>query len=106
MSRVTAGIWWVTVAVGYLAVVPAAIGFLHRTLTSALMVERYAATIRENTAKIAEHTSSVSALQETIAGAGQLLAATDALAADAVALEGMLAAGAPGGAPNGSEARR
>ena len=80
-------IWGITLAIVTLVIVPVAIGLLHRTLSAASAIERYTREALEAGVGIAKNTEAVAALDETIAAAGSLLEASQALAArtDAIA---------------------
>jgi len=60
-------IWWTTLLIVILVIVPLAIGLLHRTLLGALSIKRYFGDMLAAGVGIAENTSSVPALKDTIA---------------------------------------
>ena len=60
-------IWWTTLLIVIVVIVPLAIGLLHRTLRGALSIKRYFAEMLTAGVGIAENTSSVPALKDTIA---------------------------------------
>lgn len=69
-------LWWVALGLTVLAIVPLALYLLHRTWKAAHNIRRYTGETLEAGAGIARHTSSVPALDETIAAAGPLLERT------------------------------
>lgn len=60
-------IWWTMLLVVTLVIVPLAIGLLHRTLRAALSIRRYFVEMLAAGVAIAENTSSIPALKDTIA---------------------------------------
>ena len=60
-------IWWVTLLIVIIIIVPLAIGLLHRTMRAAQSIKRYFAEMLTAGVGIAENTSSVPELQNTIA---------------------------------------
>jgi len=66
-------IWWVGLLLTLLVFVPLAVYSLHRTWRSARSIQRYAAEARQAAAGIERTTRNVSALDETIATAGDML---------------------------------
>ena len=66
-------IWAVTLAIVVLVIVPLAIYLLHRTYTAARSIERYFAEMAAAGVGVAENTSHVKALEETIAIATKIL---------------------------------
>ena len=66
-------IWWTTLLLVVLVIVPLAIGLLHRTLRAALSIRRYFAEMLTAGVGIAQNTASIPALKDTIAvGAGMV----------------------------------
>lgn len=59
-------IWWTMLLVVVIVIVPLAIGLLHRTLRAALSIRRYFAEMLTAGVGIAENTSSIPALKDTI----------------------------------------
>ncbi|MDR7486745.1 MAG: hypothetical protein QN187_15625 [Armatimonadota bacterium] len=80
-------IWWITLVVAAVVVLPTVWYLLHRVLRAARAIERYAADTLAAGAGIARNTAAVSALQTTIAVATQMLAGADAIARSAGAIE-------------------
>ena len=66
-------IWSVTLAIVVFVIVPLAIYLLHRTYKAARSIERYFAEMAEAGVGIAENTSHIKALEETIAVATKIL---------------------------------
>ncbi|MEM7130142.1 MAG: hypothetical protein AAF702_27675 [Chloroflexota bacterium] len=66
-------IWAITLAIVVLVIVPLAIYLLHRTYAAARSIERYFAEMAEAGVGIAENTSHVQALEDTIAIATKIL---------------------------------
>lgn len=66
-------IWWATLIVAVVVVLPLAVYLLHRTLNSARQIERYAARSLEAGLGIAGNTENVSALEGTISTATGIL---------------------------------
>lgn len=66
-------LWWILLAVGALAVLPALVYMLHRTLRAARHIERYFAETLESGVQIAQSTSAEPALTDTIAVATTIL---------------------------------
>ncbi len=59
-------IWWATLIVAVVVVLPLAVYLLHRTLVAARQIERYAARALEAGVGIAGNTENVGALERTI----------------------------------------
>lgn len=66
-------IWAVTLAIVVLVIVPLIIYLLHRTYTAARSIERYFAEMAAAGVGVAENTSHVKALEQTIAVATRIL---------------------------------
>jgi ABC-type multidrug transport system fused ATPase/permease subunit len=66
-------IWWITLAVAVVVVLPLAVYLLHRTLRAARQIERYAARALEAGVGIAGNTENISALEGTISTATGIL---------------------------------
>jgi hypothetical protein len=66
-------IWWILLLVTIFVVLPVLIFLLQRTLNAARNIERYLAEMLEAGVGIAENTSHVKALEETIQVATQML---------------------------------
>ena len=66
-------IWWATLLIVIVVIVPLAIGLLHRTLRASLSIRRYFAEMLTAGVGIAENTASIPALKDTITvGAGMV----------------------------------
>jgi hypothetical protein len=66
-------IWAITLAIVTLVIVPLAIFLLHRTYRAARNIERYFAEMAEAGVGVAENTSHIQALEQTIAVATKIL---------------------------------
>ncbi|MBA3423652.1 MAG: hypothetical protein H0U04_03730 [Rubrobacter sp.] len=66
-------IWWATLIIAVVVVLPLAVYLLHRTLRAARQIERYAARALEAGLGIAGNTENVSALEGTISTATGIL---------------------------------
>lgn len=66
-------IWIIVLAVAVVVVLPLTVYLLQRTLNAARMIERYFAEMRDAGIGIAENTSHVAALDDTIGVATQIL---------------------------------
>lgn len=80
MSDLTMALWWVGIGVTLVVFVPLAVVLLHRTLNAARNIERYTREALEAAAGIAGNTASITALDSTIAVAGEMLEAAGAVA--------------------------
>lgn len=69
-------IWWATLIVAVVVVLPLAVYLLHRTLNAARQIERYAARALAAGVGIAGNTENVSALEGTISTATGILETT------------------------------
>jgi len=72
-------IWWVGLIVTLVVFVPLAVYLLHRTWGSARSIQRYAAETLQAAGGIARNTAKLTALDTTIAVAGDMLAAAGAV---------------------------
>ncbi len=72
-------LWWVALGLTLLLIVPVALYLLHRTWRAARNIQRYTAEALRAGAGIAAHTAQLTALDDTIAGAGPLLERTEAI---------------------------
>jgi hypothetical protein len=88
-------VWGVTLGVVTFVVVPLALYLLHRTFRAARSIERYTREALAAGVGIAENTSAVAVLEETIAAARSLLAAAEALKRRSAEIADAVA-GAPG----------
>jgi len=66
-------IWWITLIVAVVVVLPLAVYLLHRALNAARQIERYAARSLEAGLGIAGNTENISALEGTISTATGIL---------------------------------
>lgn len=80
-------VWWVTLIVAVVVVLPLAVYLLHRTLGAARQIERYAARALEAGVGIAGNTENVSALEGTISTATGILETTRSIEKRAGAIE-------------------
>lgn len=69
-------IWWATLIVAVVVVLPLAVYLLHRTLNAARQIERYAARALQAGVGIAGNTENISALEDTISTATGMLEST------------------------------
>lgn len=69
-------IWWATLVVAVVVVLPLVVYLLHRTLRAARQIERYAARALQAGVGIAGNTENVSALEGTISTATGILETT------------------------------
>ena len=72
-------LWWITLVVALVVVLPLAVYLLHRTLNAARQIERYAARALEAGVGIAGNTENVSALEDTISTATGILETTSSI---------------------------
>jgi hypothetical protein len=93
MNPFVAIIWWVTLIGTLAAFVPNAVSWLIRALAAARHIERYSEEILAAGVGIAENTSKVTALKDTLSLAPQLVAGAEALERDAASIEAALAPG-------------
>ena len=66
-------LWWITLIVAVVVVLPLAVYLLHRTLNAARQIERYAARALQAGEGIAGNTENISALEGTISTATGIL---------------------------------
>ena len=85
-------IWWVTLIVAVVVVLPLAVYLLHRTLDAARQIERYAARSLESGVGIAKNTENIAALEGTISTAGEILETTRAIEEHTGTIQEVLAA--------------
>ena len=71
-------IWWAGLIITLLVFVPLAVYLLHRTWRSARSIQRYAAETLQAAGGIARNTAKITALDSTIAVAGDMLVAAGA----------------------------
>lgn len=80
-------IWWITLIVAVVVVLPLAWYLLHRVLLAARNIERYAAEALGAGAGIARNTAAITVLEDTIGVATQILEGAKAIARSAGAIE-------------------
>lgn len=83
-------LWWITLALTVVVIVPVAVYHLHRAWRAARMIQRYAAESLEASAGIAAHTSKVTALDDTIVAASPIVEKSEHLSAATGELEQIL----------------
>lgn len=91
-------VWWTVLLVIALVVVPLAIILLHRTLRAALSIRRYLKEMLEAGVKIAENTSSIPALKDTIVVGTDMVETSGHLNAKSSTIKELLATRAQGSA--------
>jgi sensor histidine kinase regulating citrate/malate metabolism len=69
-------LWWITLVVAVVVVLPLAVYLLHRTLNAARQIENYAAKALRAGEGIAGNTENISALEGTISTATSILEST------------------------------
>lgn len=89
-------IWIVVLAVAVLIILPLTVYLLQRTLNAARNIERYLAEMRDAGVGIANNTDHITALDDTIAVATQLLETAAAIKEHTATIETTLAARALG----------
>ncbi len=89
-------IWGMTLAVAVLVVLPLTVYLLQRTLNAARSIELYFAEMRDAGVGIAKNTSHITALDDTITVATQILTTAGAINAHAATIEITLATRANG----------
>src|SRR5215210_5786650 len=89
-------IWWATLIVAVVVVLPLAVYLLHRTLMAARQIERYAARALEAGLGVAANTENIAALEGTITAATGILETARAIEEHTGTIEGALAARAEG----------
>ena len=89
-------IWAITLAIAVLVVLPATVYLLQRTLNAARGIERYFADMRAAGVGIAQNTSQIKALDDTISVATQILGTAGAIREHAATIETTLATRANG----------
>lgn len=83
-------LWWVALGLTVVVIVPVAVYLLHRTWKAARNIRRYTEGALQAGRGIAEHTSAVSALDETIGAAVPLVEKSAALDEGAGRMAGIL----------------
>lgn len=89
-------IWWVTLVVAVVVVLPLAWYLLHRAFKAAKQIERYAAKTLEAGIGIAGNTANIAALKDTITVATGILGTAAAIEEHSGVIEGALASRAGG----------
>lgn len=84
-------LWWATLAIAVLIVLPIVVYLLHRLLRAARQIEHYAASTLEAAAGIAGNTANVTALNQTIEGAGGIVETSQSIEAHTATIEMVLA---------------
>jgi len=84
-------IWWATLIVAVVVVLPLAVYLLHRTLMAARQIERHAARALEAGLGIAGNTENIVALEGTITTATRILETARAIEEHTGTIEGALA---------------
>jgi len=85
-------IWWVTLIIAVVVVLPLAWYLLHRAFKAARQIEYYAAKTLEAGVGTAGNTANIAALKDTIAVASGILGTAAAIEEHAGVIEGALAA--------------
>lgn len=85
-------IWWATLIVAVVVVLPLAVYLLHRALNAAREIERYAATSLEAGVGIAGNTANIEALEGTISVATDILGTAGKIEEHTRAIEGVFEA--------------
>lgn len=105
MNPITAVIWWVTLLGSVLLFVPNLVSWLIRTLGAARYIERYSEEILVAGAGIAENTSNVKALKDTLALAPSLVDGASSIEGHVASIEAVLAPRARDGDHSSQEGR-
>ena len=85
-------LWWVTLIIAVVAVLPLAVYLLHRTLLAARQIERYAAKTLTAGVGIAGNTANIDALNSTIVVATDILSSAKAIEEHTGTIEEVLGA--------------
>ncbi len=91
-------IWWATLVVAVVVVLPLAVYLLHRALMAARQIEHYAARALEAGEGIAGNTQNIGALEDTISVATGILETTRSIEGRTKTIEEVFEARAGGGA--------
>lgn len=94
-------IWTITLAIVILVIVPLAVYLLHRTYKAARSIERYFAEMAAAGVGIAENTSHIKALEDTIQVATTILSVAGNINSHAVTIKDTLAGRVNGITGNG-----
>lgn len=84
-------LWWATLIVAVVVVLPLAVYLLHRTLRAARQIERYAATALQAGVGVAGNTANIAALEQTISVATDALGTAQAIERHTGTIEEVLA---------------
>jgi hypothetical protein len=90
-------IWWATLILAAVVVLPLAVYLLHRALMAARQIERYAARALEAGEGIAGNTHNIGALEDTISVATGILETAGSIEGRTGTIEEVLEARADGG---------
>jgi hypothetical protein len=90
-------IWWITLLIVIVVIVPLAIALLHRTMVASQSIKRYFADMLAAGVGIAENTSSVPELKKTIAVGTAMVETAGRLDEHSAAIANLLAARAKEG---------
>lgn len=85
-------IWWATLIVAVVVVLPLAVYLLRRTLQAARQIERYTAQALASGTGIAGNTENIAALEQTISTATEILETARAIEEHTGTIEEVLAA--------------
>ncbi len=83
--------WWATLVVAVIIVLPLAVYLLHRALRAARQIERYAATALQAGVGVAGNTADIAVLEQTIAIATDTLGTAQAIEQHTGTIETVLA---------------
>ncbi len=84
-------LWWATLIIAVVVVLPLAVYLLHRTLRAARQIERYAATALQAGVGVAGNTANIAALEQTISVATDALGTAQAIERHTGTIEEVLA---------------
>ena len=85
-------LWWATLIVAVVVILPLAVYLLHRTFLAARQIERYAATTLTAGVGIAGNTANIAALNATIEVATDILGSAHAIEEHTGTIESVLGA--------------
>lgn len=83
-------LWWITLIVAVVVILPLAVYLLQRTLTAARQIERYAGTALTAGVGVAGNTANIEALNSTIAVATGILGSAKAIEEHTGTIEAVL----------------
>lgn len=84
-------IWWATLVIAVVVVLPLAVYLLHRALRAARQIERYAAKALAAGEGIADNTGNIGALEDTISVASGILQTSESIEERTGQIEGVFA---------------